>query len=259
MSILSAQGAQPLTPETTAKFAAGDVLGARARSNGIVEFFRNGALLGSINTGAALAPAGGRIGLYVEYASSGNVQFDDFGGGNAGAALAGRYQLQVNALAVGGGTVQVKPAAGIQCGQLVTITAVPAPGWQFGGWMGDVVENRNPLAYRLGGSLTVAARFIEEGAARPFNITVQSAGQGVIEVQSAGPYAAGQVVGLAARPSPGWMFTGWTGAHPESNNPVFIEVIGDLALTGNFAPATGLYLPTIQQSADADAFAVSCD
>jgi uncharacterized repeat protein (TIGR02543 family) len=155
--------------------------------------------------------------------------------------------------------VQVEPAGAITCGQPVTIKAAPAAGWQFGGWSGDVVENRNPLVYQLTGSLTLVAHFVEEAAPRPFNLRVESVGEGVVEMQPAGPYAAGQVVGLSARPGPGWIFLGWTGAQPDSNNPVYVQVEGDLALTANFAPATNLYLPAVQQGADAAASAVSCD
>jgi hypothetical protein len=69
-----------------ATFAAGDVLGARAQSDGSVSVYKNGALVGTTNVTsgatpwpAALAQGGGRVG--VRFASAGGARFDDFGGG----------------------------------------------------------------------------------------------------------------------------------------------------------------------------------
>jgi PKD repeat protein len=64
-----------------AAFEAGDLLGARAYANGIVQVFRNGALLGERSVASwRYARAGGRIG--VKLAGSLGTRFDDFGGGN---------------------------------------------------------------------------------------------------------------------------------------------------------------------------------
>jgi hypothetical protein len=72
-----------------AGFVAGDQLGVRTQSDGSVTVFRNGVLVGSTNvaTGsnhwaAALAGAGGRIGvIYSGNTNANDATFDDFGGG----------------------------------------------------------------------------------------------------------------------------------------------------------------------------------
>lgn len=58
----------------------GDQFGARARSNGIVEVYRNGVLVGTYDASAwTFAANGGYIGLW--FSASGTVMIDDFGGG----------------------------------------------------------------------------------------------------------------------------------------------------------------------------------
>jgi uncharacterized repeat protein (TIGR02543 family) len=221
--------------------------------------FRNGVLLGSVNTGGALASSGGRIGVYTDYGTgSGYTLLDDFGGGDVSSLSSSAYLLQVSTAVMGEGAVQVEPTGAIACGQPVTITAVAAAGWQFGGWTGDVVDTQNPLTYDLTGSLTLVANFIPDSAERPYNVTVQALGDGVVDVEPAGPYALGQVVRLTARPAAGWIFTGWSGAQPADNNPLALQVADDVALTGNFAAATSLYLPNVRQ-ADSVIDAVGCE
>ena len=62
--------------------AAGDQLGARVYSPGVVQVFKNGALLATASTvGWPWTGSGGRVGL--EMAESGTSSLDDFGGGNA--------------------------------------------------------------------------------------------------------------------------------------------------------------------------------
>ncbi|WP_438449252.1 InlB B-repeat-containing protein [Gorillibacterium sp. sgz5001074] len=44
-------------------------------------------------------------------------------------------------------------------GSMVTLTAVPQPGFLFTGWSGDVPSNANPLRYKVDGSKTFTAQF----------------------------------------------------------------------------------------------------
>ena len=93
----------------------------------------------------------------------------------------------------------------------------------------------------------------------PDPVSVQIAGQGAVEMEPAGPYAAGQVVKVTAHPSAGYIFTGWSGAQPEDNNPAALQIAGNVMLTANFAPANNLYLPSIMQAVDTIAAAASCE
>ncbi|MDP1807169.1 MAG: hypothetical protein Q8K72_18475 [Acidimicrobiales bacterium] len=74
-----------------ASFAAGDQLGARARSDGTVRVFKNGTQIGLVTiptTGAAAwATGGGSIGLRFNGATiAADARLDNFGGGNAAPA-----------------------------------------------------------------------------------------------------------------------------------------------------------------------------
>lgn len=63
------------------KLGGGDVLGARAFANGLVEVYRNKSKLGTVSVADWIyADRGGRIGLTLQNATS--TRFDDFGGGN---------------------------------------------------------------------------------------------------------------------------------------------------------------------------------
>lgn len=65
-----------------ATLAAGDVLGARARSDGQMEVYRNGALVGAVNYASwPFAASGGRIGVGWWGANASAFRADDFGGG----------------------------------------------------------------------------------------------------------------------------------------------------------------------------------
>jgi regulation of enolase protein 1 (concanavalin A-like superfamily) len=52
-------------------------------------------------------------------------------------------------------------------GQQVELTAVPAPGWAFTGWSGDVVSSVNPLTLDLVADTDVVATFVEQADADP--------------------------------------------------------------------------------------------
>jgi hypothetical protein len=78
----SAQGWVQRGASVPLSLVSGDRFGARARADGTVEVYRNGALVGSRNASAwTYAGSGGFIGLWM--ASASNVMLDDFGGGTA--------------------------------------------------------------------------------------------------------------------------------------------------------------------------------
>lgn len=82
-SVIRTQATFPAT------FAAGDRLGARARSDGSVRVYKNGVLIGNVNVTTtanpwplSLAQGGGRIGVWFVGPTAINpAAFDDFGGG----------------------------------------------------------------------------------------------------------------------------------------------------------------------------------
>jgi hypothetical protein len=76
----SAQGWVQRGVDISVTFVNGDQFGARAKSNGVVEVYRNGTLIGSRDaSGWTYSANGGYIGVW--YINSGNTIVDDFGGG----------------------------------------------------------------------------------------------------------------------------------------------------------------------------------
>ena len=94
----SAQGWVQRGADISVTFANGDQFGARAKSDGQVEVYKNGSLLGSRDVTAWTYYANsGYIGLWLEGASS-SMLLDDFGGGTVSGGF------------TGGGKVLARPA-----------------------------------------------------------------------------------------------------------------------------------------------------
>jgi hypothetical protein len=82
MTYTAAQGWVQRGPNIPVTFNVGDRFGARARSDGFVEVYRNTTLLATVDArGWTYATSGGYVGLWV--ANGQYTQIDDFGGGNS--------------------------------------------------------------------------------------------------------------------------------------------------------------------------------
>jgi hypothetical protein len=69
-----------------------------------------------------------------------------------------QYRLNVNTL--GNGSVNINPPGGVyNAGTVVTLTAAPAPSFQFGGWSGALTGLANPRTITMNGNKTVTATF----------------------------------------------------------------------------------------------------
>jgi hypothetical protein len=142
-----------------------------------------------------------------------------------------RYTLNVTKSGSGSGSVVSDPA-GINCGstcsmtsdngQLIRLTATPAPGSVFVGWSGGCTGAT--CAPTLVSDLTVTAVF-DTAAPVPvdYRLSVSKAGDGSGTVTSStggiscgatcsATLPAGTAVGLTATPEAGSTFTGWSGA-----------------------------------------------
>jgi predicted glutamine amidotransferase len=69
-----------------------------------------------------------------------------------------RYKLTVNK--EGDGSVEIDPGESTYAkGAIVTLTAVPADGWNFSGWSGDLTGTGNPVNITMDGNKVVKATF----------------------------------------------------------------------------------------------------
>lgn len=149
----------------------------------------------------------------------------------------------------GNGTVNRSDPGPYVTDDVVTLTAVPADGWKFAGWSGDVTSNSAQITITLDEDKTVMATFTQV----PPELTVTSNGNGSVTVSDPGPYTIGQKVTITATPAPGYEFDGWTGTVTSSSNPLVLTLNADHEIQANFSidePTDVeyfIYLPTIHR------------
>ena len=118
-------------------------------------------------------------------------------------------------LTIGGGVIQFEPPGLVYpSNSVVTVTALPAPGWQFLRWEGAADGDSNPTLVTMTNHVGVRAVF---GAAPAF--TVIGNGQPVTTPE--GPVLEyGARVRYTAYPAAGNFFVRWGNAVTGTNNPV---------------------------------------
>jgi uncharacterized delta-60 repeat protein len=71
-----------------------------------------------------------------------------------------------------------------------------------------------------------------------FTLTASAgAGGSVSKSPNQASYVAGTMVTVTATPSVGYSFSGWTGDITSTDNPLFVTILSNLAITANFAPS----------------------
>jgi len=138
------------------------------------------------------------------------------------------YTLTVST--VGIGAVNLNNTGPYYYGDVVELTAVPAAGWIFQSWSGDMLGSTNPSTIVINGNMAVTAAFTDT-----YSLTVSVVGSGSVgKVPDQASYHLGDVVGLTAAPAAGWSFSGWSGDFSSSLNPVSIIINGTTSVTATF-------------------------
>ena len=121
-----------------------------------------------------------------------------------------RYTVTGTADPVVGGAVVVSPAQdNYSVNQVVSVSAVCAPGYAFSQWAGDLAGAGSTADLRVNGNESVTAVFYPV-----LSVGVETAGTGTVEANppaTAAGYQAGTAVSLTAQPSQGYLFDQWTG------------------------------------------------
>lgn len=127
-------------------------------------------------------------------------------------------EVRLTNLTPGGGVVQFDPAGPVYpSNSMVTVTAVPAPGWQFLRWEGALGGNSNPAGVVMTNHLGLSAVF---GAAPAFTIL----GEGRVVTTPAEQWNEyGARVRLTAHPATASYFVRWGNAVTGTNNPVSFD------------------------------------
>ncbi len=145
------------------------------------------------------------------------------------------YTLTVNIK--GSGFVIKNPdQTGYPEGSVVTLTAVPAAGWSFAGWSGDLSGSANPANITMTSDKMINATFTQDEYTLTVNVTV---GGSVTKTPDQPSYTYGTVVWLTANPEPGYAFSHWTGDISGNKNPEYINMTGNKVVAAVFVWTQG--------------------
>jgi hypothetical protein len=164
---------------------------------------------------------------YAEYLSMSD-QYITFGSQETGDT----YTVTVST--VGQGTVNLNSTGPYYYGEVVQLTAVPEAGWSFDHWSGDLSGSVNPATLSITGNMSVTVTFTQD----VYTLTINLVGNGVVNLNSSGPYHYGDTVQLTANPTVGWSFDHWSSDLSGSTNPTTILINGNKAVTATFTQNT---------------------
>ena len=132
----------------------------------------------------------------------------------------------------GSGTIAKSPdLAQYPYGSSVQLSAVPATGYRFLSWSGDVSGTANPATLTVDGAKTVTVTF----AINSYSLTITKIGQGnVNKSPNQSSYTYGTIVSLSANASGGYRFAGWSGDTTATSNPLPLPMIANRNITARF-------------------------
>ena len=146
---------------------------------------------------------------------------------NAMADEISQYTLTVN-LEGADCSVTVDPSQdAYNASDLVQLTPVAAPGWNFTGWSGDLSGNDNPVTITMDTNKNITATFTQI-----FTLTINTVGQGTVSPGNQ-TYASGTVVNLEAVSETDWVFSDWSGDVTGTSN-MTITMDGNKTVTATF-------------------------
>lgn len=145
------------------------------------------------------------------------------------------YTVTTSSSPSGGGTT----SGGGTCayGDAVTVTAVPASGYQFVNWTqgGTAVSTNSSYSFTVTGNRSLTANFSQI----TYTVALSSAPAAGGTSGGAGTYGSGTTATVTATPATGYRFVNWTqGGTAASANPVYsFPVTANITLVANFAIA----------------------
>ena len=108
---------------------------------------------------------------------------------------------------------------------------MPATGYRFLSWSGDVSGTANPATLTVDGAKTVTVTF----AINSYSLTITKIGQGnVNKSPNQSSYTYGTIVSLSANASGGYRFAGWSGDTAATSNPLPLPMIANRNITARF-------------------------
>ena len=134
-----------------------------------------------------------------------------------------------------------------ESGAVVELTAIPAAGWSFSNWEGDLTGSKNPEQITVAEAKKVTAVFTKNVYSYNLKIVGPGAVDEYLVDATKSSFYYGQCVRLVATPSDGCIFSGWSGDISGSGNEITIAIDKDVDVvaTFSFPPATKRDLPDL--------------
>jgi uncharacterized protein (TIGR02145 family)/uncharacterized repeat protein (TIGR02543 family) len=156
---------------------------------------------------------------------------------NTAKSVTAKFALKTFALSVtatNGSVTKLPDANSYDSGTGIKLTAVPAAGYQFTGWSGDLTGTTNPTSVTMNTAKSVTAKF----ALKTFALSITATGGSVTKSPDANSYDSGTVVKLIAVPDDGYQFAGWSGGITETKNTASVTMDAEKKITAKFTPIT---------------------
>jgi len=151
------------------------------------------------------------------------------------------HTLRVVADPSGKGSIILSPAGGAYItGTEVTLTAIPMPGYQFSRWSGDTSSTNPSVSVTMDSNKVIVASFVQSYT---LTLTIYPSGDGIVDLDPpGGGYANGTKVTLAAVPTPGYLFSHWSGNITGLGPTITVTIDSDKVITANFVEGMTLNL-----------------
>ncbi|WP_026672397.1 InlB B-repeat-containing protein [Alkalihalobacterium bogoriense] len=124
----------------------------------------------------------------------------------------------------GQGTISILPEGNsYPIGTEVTIEAIPATGWTFSHWDGDIQATHSSYTFIIQDHVNIRAVF--ENDLESFTLSTAVTGDGdITKNPSRTTFKAGELVTLTAKEKSGWNFSHWIGDVSSSRSTITIEM-----------------------------------
>ncbi|MCR4940851.1 MAG: hypothetical protein K5930_12215, partial [Treponemataceae bacterium] len=157
----------------------------------------------------------------------------------------GKYKLSIRCEDGGSVVSSAGDKTEFTAGERCMLTALPADGYTFSGWTGDVVSFDKNICVTLDSDVFLSASFdkippapVPEPEPEPvkYKLSVRCEDGGSV-VSSAGDkteFTAGERCMLTAVPADGYTFSGWTGDVTSSEKNICVTLVSDVFLSASF-------------------------
>lgn len=159
--------------------------------------------------------------------------------------------------AVGGVITATQPthAQGYLYGETVQLAAMPAPGWRFQGWSGNVTGNARKITLVIEDNTVLKAIFVQDHYALRLQV-VDTPSQAITQnVATVSPptdprgYIYGETAIVTATTVPGWRFQGWSGSVNSVVPSATLTFTNNAVVTATFAQ---IYYPLTIEVTDSN-------